>query len=113
MSRAYPRRGELVALDFDPQAGHEQAGRRPALVISKDLFNRHTGLCIVCPVTRTSRDFPFHVALPADGRVTGWVMVEQAKSVDYRSRNARRIGRVPEAVLDEALSILYASLFAD
>jgi mRNA interferase MazF len=106
-----PAKGDLIALSFDPQSGHEQRGRRPALVVSNDLFNRHTGLCIACPVTNARRDFPFHVALPEGQDVTGSVMVEQVKSVDYRARGARRIGRAPEPVLDEVLSLLDACLY--
>jgi mRNA interferase MazF len=106
-----PQKGDFVALSFDPQSGHEQQGRRPALVLSKDLFNERTGLCIVCPVTRTRRGYPFHVPIPEGGNVTGFVMVEQVRSVDYRARDARRIGRAPEAVVDEALSILDACMY--
>jgi mRNA interferase MazF len=106
-----PRKGDLIALSFDPQSGHEQSGRRPALVVSNDLFNQHTGLCIACPVTSTRRDFPFHVPLPDDGKVTGFVMVEQVKSIDYRARRAKRIGQAPAQVLDEVLSILDACIY--
>jgi len=77
-----PRKGDFVALSFDPQSGHEQRGRRPALVVSNDLFNKATGLCIACPVTNTRRDFPFHVAIPEGQAVAGVVMVEQVKSID-------------------------------
>jgi len=106
-----PRKGDFVALSFDPQSGHEQRGRRPALVVSNDLFNRHTGLCIVCPVTSTRRDFPFHVSIPEGVNVGGYVMVEQVKSIDFRSRRAKRIGRAPQQVLEETLSILDACLY--
>jgi len=106
-----PKKGDLIALSFDPQAGHEQRGRRPALVISNDLFNRHTGLCIACPVTNTDRRHPFHVAVPASADVTGFVIAEQVKSIDYRARKATRIGRAPAAMLDEVLSILDACLY--
>lgn len=111
MADYVPRKGDLIAVTFDPQSGHEQRGRRPALVVSNDLFNRHTGLCIACPLTNTRRDHPFHVPLPAGREVTGFVMVEQVKSLDYRSRRARRIGRAPEPVLEEALSILDACIY--
>jgi mRNA interferase MazF len=87
-----PRKGDFITLTFDPQSGHEQRGRRPALVVSNDLFNRHTGLCIACPITRTRRDYPFHVPIPDGQAVAGFVMVEQVKSVDFQSRKARRIG---------------------
>ena len=106
-----PRKGDFIALTFDPQSGHEQRGRRPALVVSNDLFNRHTGLCIACPITSTRRDFPFHVAIPEGRKVTGFVMVEQVKSIDFSSRMAKRIGRAPEPVLEEVLSILDACIY--
>ncbi|MEP6590599.1 MAG: type II toxin-antitoxin system PemK/MazF family toxin [Gemmatimonadota bacterium] len=106
-----PKKGELIALSFDPQSGHEQRGRRPALVVSNDLFNRHTGLCIACPVTSTNRDFPFHVAVPSGAGVTGFVMVEQVKSIDFRARKAKRIGIAPQAMLEEVLSILDACIY--
>ena len=106
-----PRKGELIALTFDPQSGHEQRGRRPALVVSNDLFNKHTGLCIACPITNTARDYPFHVAVAEGDGVTGFVMVEQVKSIDFRSRKAKRIGRASPETLEEVLSILDACIY--
>ncbi len=106
-----PRRGDLIALTFDPRSGHEQRGRRPALVVSKDLFNKHTGLCIACPITSARRDYPFHVSIPEGQKVSGFVMVEQVKSIDFRSRKARRIGKAPSELLEEALSILDACIY--
>ena len=106
-----PRKGDFIALDFDPQAGHEQKGRRPALVISNDLFNLRTGLVMACPVTRTDRCYPFHVAIPPGSQVSGFVMVDQVKSLDYSSRHATRIDRASEALLDEVLAILDACLY--
>jgi len=111
MAEYVPRKGDLIALTFDPQSRHEQRGRRPALVVSNDLFNRHTGLCIVCPITKTRRYYPFHVRIPEGQEVTGFVMAEQVKSIDFRSRKAKRIGRAPERVLEEALSILDACIY--
>jgi mRNA interferase MazF len=106
-----PRKGDFVALTFDPQSGHEQRGRRPALVVSNDLFNKHTGLCIACPVTNSRRDYPFHVTIPDECEVAGVVMVEQVKSIDFRARNVKRIGPAPAAVLEEALSLLDACVY--
>ena len=111
MAGYVPQKGDFVALSFDPQSGHEQKGRRPALVVSNDLFNLHTGMAIVCPITNTDRRFPFHVAVPAGARVTGFVMVEQVKAVDFRSRQASRIGHAPAHVLDEVLAILDACIY--
>lgn len=112
MTAAYtPAKGDLMLVTFDPQSGHEQRGRRPALVISNDPFNRRTGLAIVCPITNTKRNVPFHVALPQESTVTGFVMVEQVKAIDFRARQARFIEKAPEAVLNEALSLLDACVY--
>ena len=111
MATYVPRKGDFVAVSFDPQSGHEQRGRRPALVVSNDLFNKATGFCIACPVTDTRRDFPFHVSIPDGEAVTGVVMVEQVKSIDYRARAVKRIGAAPEPVMDEVLSILDACIY--
>ena len=111
MADYVPRKGELITLTFDPQSGHEQRGRRPALVVSNDLFNKHTGLCIACPITNTRREYPFHVAMPEGAGVTGVVMVEQVKTIDFRSRKARRLGRASAATLEEVLSILDACIY--
>ena len=111
MADYVPRQGDVITLTFDPQSGHEQRGRRPAVVVSKDLFNKHTGLCIVCPVTGTHRNHPFHVPIPAGEKLTGFVMVEQVKSVDFRSRKAKRLGGSPVALLEEVLSILDACIY--
>jgi mRNA interferase MazF len=106
-----PKKGDFIAATFDPQSGHEQRGRRPALVVSNTQFNEHTGLAIVCPLTNKDRRFPFHVAIPDHPEVTGFVMVEQVKSIDYRARKAQRIGSASEAVLEEVLSILDACIY--
>jgi len=105
------RKGDFVAVSLDPQSGHEQRGRRPALVISNDLFNKHTGLCIACPITSTRRDYPFHVSIPDGHDVTGYVMVEQVKSLDFRTRKVKRIGKAPDQVLQEALSLLDSCIY--
>lgn len=111
MADYVPRKGDLIALTFDPQSGHQQRGRRPALVVSNDLFNRHTGLCIACPITNADRGYPFHVSVPAGEGVTGYVMVEQVKSVDFRTRKAKRIGKASGRMLSEVLSILDACIY--
>ena len=106
-----PKQGDLIWLTFEPQSGHEQKGRRPALVISKELFNRSTGMAIVCPVTNTDRRFPFHVPVPAESRLTGFVMVEQVKSVDFRARRAECIKESDEDLLAEVLSLLDSCIY--
>lgn len=111
MAAYLPGQGDIVALTFNPQSGHEQKGRRPALVVSKRLFNRGTGMAIVCPITNAFRNSPFHVAIPEESELTGYVMVEQVKSVDFRSRGAKLIERKSGELLDEVLSILDACIY--
>jgi len=106
-----PGKGDFISVTFDPQSGHEQKGRRPALVISNMAFNRHTGLAIVCPLTNRDRAFPFHVPVGDAVDITGFVMVEQVKSLDFRSRDAKRIGKASIAVLEEVLSLLDACIY--
>jgi mRNA interferase MazF len=106
-----PRQGDIIAITFDPQSGHEQKGQRPAFVVSKDLFNQSTGLAIVCPITNTELDFPFHIPIQKDSKLTGFIMVEQVKSVDFRSRGAKRIEHSSDELLSEVLSILDACIY--
>ena len=110
MAGYVPRKGDFISVTFDPQSGHEQKGRRPALVVSNDLFNRHTGLAMVCPVTNTDRRFPFHVRIADHPGVTGFVMVEQVKSIDFRARDARSITKASPDLLEEVLAILEACI---
>ena len=100
-----------MALDFDPQAGHEQKGRRPALVVSKEAFNKGTGMAICCPITNTDRRMPFHVSIAGRTSLTGFVMCEQVKSLDFRSRGVKLIEQAPGDVLEDVLSIIDASVF--
>jgi mRNA interferase MazF len=111
MAAYIPAKGDLIAVTFDLQSGHEQKGRRPALVISNDLFNQQTGMAIVCPITNTQRNIPFHIALPEESSVTGFVMVEQVKAIDFRSRGARHIEKISIPGLNEVLSILDACVY--
>ena len=101
-----PQKGDLIVLTFDPQSGHEQKGRRPALVISNYLFNENTGLAIVCPITNTNRQIPFHLTVPSSSKLTGYVMVDQIKSVDFRARKAKFIETAPKELLDDVLEVL-------
>ncbi|MBF0099973.1 MAG: type II toxin-antitoxin system PemK/MazF family toxin [Desulfobacterales bacterium] len=106
-----PKQGDIVFLSFDPQSGHEQKGRRPALVISKYLFNVNTGLAVVCPITNTNRNIPFHVPIPKDFTITGFIMVDQVKSIDYNSREIEFVKKITKSVLNEVLGILSAFIF--
>ena len=111
MKQYVPEKGDFITVTFDPKSGHEQRGRRPALVVSNTLFNQQTGLAIVCPITNTDRGYPFHVAVTNDPDVRGFVMVEQVKSIDFRARKAKLIGRASDDVLDMVLSILDACIY--
>ena len=104
-----PARGDLVWLQFSPQVGHEQAGRRPALVISPASYNRRVGLAVCCPVTSQVKGYPFEVLLPAGLGVEGAVLSDQIKSLDWRARKARRIAGVPADVLHEAAGKILSS----
>jgi mRNA interferase MazF len=108
VARYVPRKGDFVTLSFDPQTGHEQSGRRPALVVSNDLFNKHTGLAIVCPITNTDRRFPFHLPVPDSSPLTRFVMVEQVRSVDYKMRRAQFMQRALAEFVDEVLDLIEA-----
>jgi mRNA interferase MazF len=101
-SREYvPHRGDLAWFSFSPQAGREQAGRRPALVISPRSYNARSGLCVVCPVTSQAKGYPFEVALPAGLAVAGVVLSDHLKSADWQARDAEYAGAAPAEVLDE------------
>ena len=106
-----PEKGDFIIATFDPRSGHEQKGRRPALVISNTLFNEHTGLAIVCPITNTDRNFPFHVKVSDEPSLTGYVMVEQVKSIDFVSRKAKYVEKAPVNTLNEVLAILDACIY--
>jgi mRNA interferase MazF len=106
MAKYVPQKGDFIALSFDPQSGHEQKGRRPALVISNYLFNKHTGLAIVCPITNTNRNIPFHLAVPVSSSLTGFVMVDQVKSIDYMARKAKFIEKAPDELVEDVLEVL-------
>jgi mRNA interferase MazF len=109
--RYIPRKGDFVVLTFNPQSVHEQRGRRPTLIISNDLFNQHTGLAISCPITSTNRQIPFHVAIPNHPPLKGFVMVDQVKSIDFKSRKVKYIGKAPAELLNKVLGVLDACLY--
>jgi mRNA interferase MazF len=105
VAKAYvPERGDVVWLQLDPQAGHEQAGKRPALVLSPSAYNGRVGLALLCPITSQRKGYPFEVPLPAGMKIQGVVLADQIKSLDWRIRRAKRVDGVPHAVLDEAVA---------
>ena len=101
-----PTSGDLIWIDFDPQAGHEQAGRRPAVVLSPARYNGRVGLAILCPVTSQLKGYPFEVILPDGLPITGAILSDQVKSLDWRARNAALICGLPKEVLTGVLEKL-------
>jgi mRNA interferase MazF len=101
-----PRRGDLVWLTFDPQTGHEQAGRRPAFVLSPESYNRKTSLFLACPVTSKAKGYPFEVALPAGLPVSGVILADQIKSLDWKMRKAEFVSRTSASVIEDVLSLV-------
>jgi mRNA interferase MazF len=101
-----PDRGHLIWLTFDPQTGHEQAGRRPALVLSPAHYNQASGLALVCPVTSRIKGYPFEVKLPSSPAISGVVLVDQIKSLDWKKRRAALIAVAPAEVLVDVMNRL-------
>jgi len=101
-----PNRGDAVWLDFDPQAGHEQSGRRPAVVLSPRAYNARVGLAIVCPITSQEKGYPFEVTVPSKLRVTGVVLSDQLKSVDWRVREVEFICPLPTETVGDILKTI-------
>jgi mRNA interferase MazF len=97
-----PERGDLVWVTFDPQAGHEQAGHRPAIVLSPKAYNGKVGLALMCPVTSQVKGYPFEVALPAGLPVQGVILSDQVKSLDWRARKAEKAA----SLSDEAMALV-------
>jgi len=108
-----PARGDLIWLQFNPRAAHEQAGHRPAVVISPSSYNRRVGLAVCCPVTSQVKGYHFEVLLPPGLGVEGAILSDQIKSLDWRVRKVRRIGDVPADVLQETVGKIVALVDPD
>lgn len=104
--RYIPDRGDVVWISLDPQAGHEQAGTRPVLVISPAAYNSRVGLMLCCPITSQIKGYPFEVRIQDNPKVSGVILADQVKSLDWQARRAKKRGNVSEAELDETLSKL-------
>jgi mRNA interferase MazF len=112
MARRYvPARGDAVWITFTPQAGHEQAGRRPALVLSPASYNGKVGLAILCPITSQVKGYPFEVGTPSGSGLSGVILADQVKSLDWRVRKAEFICKLPRETTAEVLGKLGALLF--
>lgn len=108
-----PQRGEVVWLSFDPQAGHEQAGRRPAFVLSPESYNRKTGLFLACPITSKVKGYPFEVALPDGLAVSGVILADQIKSLDWKVRKAEFAASTPDEVTEDVLALVLPLIGAE
>jgi mRNA interferase MazF len=98
-----PERGDLVWLTFSPQSGHEQAGRRPGIVLSPASYNRRAGLALFCPITSKSKGYPFEVAIPEGLKVSGVVLSDQLRSLDWQVRSAEFADKAPVALIEEVI----------
>ncbi len=105
-----PKRGDVVWISFNPQAGHEQAGHRLALVLSPESYNRKVGLAILCPLTNQIKGYPFEVLIPAGLKASGAALSDQVKSMDWHMRGATFLCRVPEETVQEVLNKVGALL---
>ena len=102
--------GTIIKINFNPQAGHEQAGYRPALVISNNIFNEKTNLSIVCPITNTNNHFPLHIPLDERTKTSGVILCEHIKSLDLNSRKYQKIEKVPEDIFKQVIDIVYSEI---
>ena len=100
------RQGDIVLTNFNPQSGHEQAGYRPAVVVSNRIFNTYSNLTLLCPVTHTDRHSPFHVEITGNPHVNGFILCDQVKMIDLRARGFRKISELDRKTLLEVLTII-------
>jgi mRNA interferase MazF len=100
------KQGQIIWLDFCPQIGHEQKGRRPALVVSNESFNKFSNLAIVCPITNTDKNHPFHIKLDQRTKTTGVVLCDQTKTLDISARNYSYIEELPEDILFDVIDVI-------
>jgi mRNA interferase MazF len=103
VERYFPKRGDVIRISFNPKAGHEQAGFRPAIVLSPLSYNRKVGLVLICPITSQVKGYPFEVKIPEGLQVSGVILSDQVKSFDWRARKASYLCTLPESVLSEIL----------
>lgn len=105
-----PKRGDLVWVNFSPQAGHEQAGRRPAIVLSEEIFNDATSFAVVCPITNQVKGYPFEVPVPPGSAFTGVVLTDQPRSFDWRARRFDFQGEADPEFVQECLNYIHTYL---
>lgn len=108
-----PEHGDIVLLEFDPQTGHEQKGKRPALVVSNNTYNQFAKLAIVCPITNTKRGFPLHIELDERTETTGVIMCEQVKALDIIARKVSFCEKAPNDIVEEVADIIVSFIESD
>lgn len=104
------KQGDIIIVNFNPQVGHEQAGSRPAVVISNNFFNQKTNMTILCPITNTNNSFPLHVPLDERTNTTGSILCEHIRSMDLNSRSFRIVEKLPDDLLDKVISTVSAEI---
>ena len=104
------KQGAIIKVNFNPQAGHEQAGYRPAVVISNNIFNKKTNLTIVCPITNTNNKFPLHIPLDSRVKTTGVILCEHIKALDLNTRKYQVVENLPEDTLQRVINTVYAQI---
>jgi mRNA interferase MazF len=104
------KQGSIIKLNFNPQAGHEQAGYRPAVVLSNNIFNEKTNLTIVCPIANTNNDFPLHVPLDNRTKTTGVILCEHIKAIDLNKRKYQIVETIPNDILENVIDIVYSEI---
>ena len=112
-SASVPQRGDAVWIDFSPQTGSEQTGRRPAVVLSPGTYNGRVGLALLCPITSQVKGYPFEVVIPSGLNVRGVILADQVKSLDWRARNAEVVASLPADTIDEVLEKIGVLLARD
>ena len=102
--------GDIIKVNFNPQRGHEQAGYRPALVVSNNVFNEKTNLTMVCPITNTDNKFPLHIHLDKRTKTTGVVLCEHIRTLDLNAREYKFVESIPEDILQQVCDVLIAEI---
>ena len=98
--------GDIIYLDFNPQTGHEQKGRRPAIIITNNLFNKYSKMLMVCPITNTNKNHPFHTNLDSRTKTTGTILCDQARTLDITARSATFVEKAPADVINKVTQLI-------
>lgn len=104
------KQGDIIIIDLNPKAGHEQAGNRPAVVVSNNFFNQKTNMTLVCPITSTDRKFPLHIPLDDRTKTNGNILCEHIRAVDLNYRTYRKVEELPKDLLKQIIDIIYAEI---